>query len=62
MITKHYQDPQDRVAMAKVRSNVASTKGSVTGPSSREPFVELMVQTPAGVTYEKGNVGRVPGW
>jgi acetyl esterase/lipase len=38
-------------------------KGGVTGPSAREPFDELMEKTPAaeGVTYEKAEVGGVPG-
>jgi epsilon-lactone hydrolase len=54
----------DRAAMAKMRLMLAPTKGSVTGPSAREPFDELMEKTPAadGVTYEKTRVGGVPGW
>ena len=45
----------DRVAMAAMRLMIASMKGSVTGPSAREPFDELMEKTPAadGVTYEE---------
>jgi epsilon-lactone hydrolase len=64
MITKHSLDPQDAITMAKLRPMLASTKGSVTGPSARAPFVELMEQTPPadGVTYEKMEVGGVPGW
>jgi hypothetical protein len=55
MVVNHSIDPLDRVTMAEMRSMVASTKGSVTGPSAREPFDELMEQTPAAdcVTYQK---------
>ena len=54
----------DRVAMAAMRLMIASMKGSVTGPSAREPFDELMGKTPAadGVTYEEAEVGGVAGW
>jgi acetyl esterase/lipase len=50
--------------MAKLRPMLASTKGSVTGPSARAPFDELMEQTPPAddVTYEKTEVGGVAGW
>ena len=42
---------------------ISPMKGSVTGPSARDMFDELMENTPAtdGVTYEKGDVGGVPG-
>jgi acetyl esterase/lipase len=64
MITHHPLDPLDRNAMAKMRSMVESTKGTVTGVSAREPFDDLMERTlPAdGVTYEKAEVGGVFGW
>jgi epsilon-lactone hydrolase len=64
MITKHLLDPQDANTMANLRPMLASTKGSVTGPSARAPFDELMGQTPPanGVTYEKTTIGGVPGW
>jgi acetyl esterase/lipase len=54
----------DRVAMVAMRLMVGSMKGSLTGPSSREPFDDLMEKTPAaaGVTYEEGDVGGVAGW
>jgi monoterpene epsilon-lactone hydrolase len=55
----------DRVAMAAMRLMVGSMKGSsLTGPSSREQFDELMEKTPAayGVTYEEAEVGGVAGW
>lgn len=47
-----------------MRPMVAPIKGSVTGPSSREPFDQLMETTPAadGVTYKKTEVGGVTGW
>ena len=37
MIKKHSLDPQNAIAMAKLRLMIASTKGSVTGPSARAP-------------------------
>ena len=37
----------DRVAMAAMRLMISSMKGSVTGPSAREPFDELMEKIPA---------------
>ena len=54
----------DRVAMVAVRLMVASMKGTVTGPSAREPFDGVMEKTPAadGVTYEEGEVGGIAGW
>ena len=54
----------DRVAMVAVRLMVASMKGTVTGPSAREPFDEVMEKTPAadGVTYEEAEVGGIAGW
>jgi epsilon-lactone hydrolase len=50
--------------MAAMRLMLASMKGSVTGPSAREPFDELMEKTPAadGVTYQEAEVGGVAGW
>jgi len=64
VITRHPIDPQDAITMAKLRPMLASTKGSVTGPSARAPFDELMEQTPPAddVTYEKTEVGGVAGW
>jgi monoterpene epsilon-lactone hydrolase len=55
----------DRVAMVAMRLMVGSMKGSsLTGPSSRGQFDELMEKTPAadGVTYEEAEVGGVAGW
>jgi acetyl esterase/lipase len=56
--------PLDRVTMAEMRRMVAPMKGSVTGPSAREMFDDLMEKTPAadGVTYEQADVGGEPGW
>jgi acetyl esterase/lipase len=54
----------DRVAMVAMRLMVGSMKrSSLTGPSSREQFDELMEKTPAadGVTYEEAEVGGVAG-
>lgn len=64
MIVNHPIDPLDRVAMAKMRTMIAPMKGSITGPSARDLFDELMESTPAvdGVRYEKAAVGGVAGW
>lgn len=64
MVVNHSIDPFDRLTMAEMRSMVASTKGSVTRQSARQPFDELMDQTPAAdcVTYEKAEAGGVHGW
>jgi hypothetical protein len=58
MVVNHSIDPLDRVPISEMRLMVASTKGSVNGPSAREPFDQLMDQTPAAgcVTYEEANV------
>jgi hypothetical protein len=50
--------------MSEMRSMVASMKGSVSGPSPRKPFDELMEKTPPAddVTCEKGSLGGTPGW
>ena len=45
MVVNHPIDPLDRVPISEVRSMVASTKGSVNGPSAHEPFDQLMDQT-----------------
>jgi monoterpene epsilon-lactone hydrolase len=64
MMMHHPLIPLDHVTMAKMRSMAAPMKGSVTGPSAREPFDVLMEKTPKadGMTYEKATVGGVPGW
>jgi len=61
---QHPIHPRDRDTMAAMRPMVAPMKGSVTCPSSREPFDQLMETTRAadGVTYERTEVGGVPGW
>ena len=43
---------------------VSSMKGSVTGPSARVAFDELMEKTPAAdrVTYQEAEMGGVTGW
>jgi len=50
--------------MAGMRLMVSSMKGSVTGPSARVAFDELMEKTPAadGVTYQEAEMGGVTGW
>ena len=64
MVVNQSIDPLDRVPISEMRSMVASTKGSVNGPSAREPFDQLMDQTPAAgcVTYEEAEVSGVHGW
>jgi epsilon-lactone hydrolase len=64
MIMNHPIHVLDRVTMAAMRLMVASMKGSITGPSAREPFDELMEKTPTadGVTYEEAEAGGVAGW
>jgi acetyl esterase/lipase len=64
MVINHPMHPPDRKTMAEMRRMVAPMKGSVTGPAAREMLDELMEKTPAaaGVTYEKAEVGGVPGW
>jgi hypothetical protein len=55
----HTIHPLDRISIDGMRAAVASMKGSVTGPSSRGAFDELMEQTPPadGVIYERAEVG-----
>lgn len=64
MMIYHPMHPLDPATMAEIRLMAASMKGSVTGPSAREAFDELMERTPVAdnVTYEKGEVGGVHGW
>jgi epsilon-lactone hydrolase len=64
MVINHPMHPLNRETMAELRRMVAPMKGSVTEPAAREMFDELMEKTPPadGVTYEKADVGGVPGW
>jgi monoterpene epsilon-lactone hydrolase len=64
MRINHPAQAADREAMATMRPLLLAAKGSVTGPSARGPFDELMVKTPSasGVTYEEADVGGIPGW
>jgi epsilon-lactone hydrolase len=63
MVVNHSINPLDRVTMAEMRSMVASTKGSVTGPSAREPFDELMERmvVPTGRRWRRSG-NSVPPW
>ncbi len=49
--------------VAAIRAQVASMKGSMAGIEARPMFDHIMEQTPeaAGVTYQDGVVGGVPG-
>ncbi len=62
--THHPESSPDRAAMESMRSMLSPMKGSVDGPSAREPFDYLMESTPAapGVAYEAASIGGVPGW
>ena len=62
--THHLEYLPDRAAMESMRLMLSPMKGSVDGPSAREPFDHLMESTPAapGVAYEATSIGGVPGW
>ena len=54
---------KDGEAIAVMRTEVASSKGKLSGPDARDSFDEIMEKTPdaPGVSYEQGVVGGVPG-
>ena len=62
MVVNHSIDPLDRVPISEVRSMVASTKGSVNGPSAHEPFDQLMDQTPGCLRDLRGSGGGRCAW
>jgi acetyl esterase/lipase len=61
--TRHPLTAKDAAAVAKLRIEVAPSKGQMNGPEARAPFDEVMelVRDAAGVTYLRGVVGGVPG-
>jgi monoterpene epsilon-lactone hydrolase len=62
--THHPEYLPDRAAMDSIRAMLSPMKGSVDGPSAREPFDHMMESTPAaqGIAYEATSIGGVPGW
>jgi epsilon-lactone hydrolase len=60
----HPLSPEDSAAMTGLRSAVAGMKGKLVGIAAHGPFDGIMerVAAPAGVTFESGTVGGVPGW
>lgn len=62
-IRHHREHLLDRAAMVAVRLMLGSAKGSVSGPSARNAFNDLMAKVPpaAGVTYHQETIGTVSG-
>lgn len=60
---RHALLPQDAGTVATIRSQTASFKGAAFGPAGRAPYDAIMrgVAPPAGIEYEEGVVGGVPG-
>lgn len=60
----HPISAEDKVEMAAMRAIVEPNKGRLQGTAARVPFDAIMerVAVPAGVTFEAGTVGGVPGW
>lgn len=62
--TIHPVTPEDKTAMAGLRSVVEPHKGELQGTAARGPFDQIIgrVVAPKDVTYEQDTLGRVPGW
>jgi epsilon-lactone hydrolase len=60
----HAISAEDKAAMAAMRAVVEPNRGRLQGTAARASFDAIMegVAAPAGVNYEAGNVGGVPGW
>lgn len=60
----HPLAPEDGPVIAAMRQATAPHKGRPMGPEARPMFDTLMAATPgaAGVHFESGSVGGVPGW
>jgi acetyl esterase/lipase len=60
---RHQITANDEAAVAKIRIQVAPSKGAMSGPEARAPFDEVMEQVPDahGVRYSQEVVGGVPG-
>lgn len=62
-IIRHELSAKDGAIVAAIRAQVAPMKGNMVGPEARPIFDQIMQQTPeaAGITYEDGVAGAVPG-
>jgi monoterpene epsilon-lactone hydrolase len=60
----HPVSEEDSVAVAALRSVVASMKGKFDGAAGRDRFDDIMerVSVPEGVTFEAATIGGVTGW
>ncbi len=63
-IVHHPEQLRDRVAMAAMRLVIRAMSKSLSGPSARATFDELMEKTPGApdVTYAPEEIGGVAGW
>jgi acetyl esterase/lipase len=63
-IIRHELTPADARAMNGMRAMFAGMPKLTFGPESRPAFDDIMSRTPppAGVEFETGEVGGVPGW
>ena len=63
-VIRHKLTAADAEAMQGMRAMFASMPSLTFGPDSRATFDVIMEQTPApeGVSFERGQVGGVPGW
>jgi monoterpene epsilon-lactone hydrolase len=54
----------DRSAVAAIRATVEPMKGGLRGPKARPAYDDIFNPVPsaAGVQYEAGTIGGVPGW
>ena len=62
-VIQHALTEKDGAIVAAIRAQVAPMKGKTVGPEARPMFDHIMEQTPeaAGVDYQDGVVGGVPG-
>jgi monoterpene epsilon-lactone hydrolase len=60
----HQITQEDSVAVAALRSAVASMKGKLQGIAARDPFNGVIerVSVPEGTTFEADTVGGISGW
>ena len=62
--TTHPVTPEDKAAMAGVRTVVEPSKGTMRETSGRGPYDAIMMRVaePEGVSYRQETIGGVPGW
>ena len=62
-LINHQVSDADLTAVSAIRLQLASCKGMLDGPQARDSFDQMMEVTPvaAGVEYQAGTVGGVPG-